>query len=84
MPTARISAKGWVVIPAELRRKYRMEAGGEVSVVDYGGVISLVPALSDPVGEALGALKGPTSLTGALRDERRRERERESPRPVRA
>ena len=79
--TARVSSKGWVVIPAALRRKYHIDPGDEVRIVDYGGVLSLVPALHDPVRQARGAFvedgaKG--SLTRALLAERRRERERES------
>ena len=35
-----ISSKGWVVIPAELRRKYNLTPGAEVRVVDYGGVLA--------------------------------------------
>ena len=44
-----ISEKGWVVIPAELRKKYNLHPGAEVSVVDYGGVLALVPATSQVV-----------------------------------
>lgn len=76
--TAKVSAKGWVVIPAELRHKYHIEPGREIRIVDYGGVLGLVPAFADPVHEARGALAGNTSLTGALLEERRRERRRES------
>jgi hypothetical protein len=47
-----------------------------VVLVDYGGVITIVPALSNPVEESAGMLKGGTSLTKALRLERRRERDR--------
>lgn len=75
--TATVSAKGWIVIPAELRRKYRIEPGKKVRIVDYGGVLGLVPAFDDPIREARGSLAGKTSLTGALLDERRRERARE-------
>src|SRR5213594_2004563 len=32
-----VSEKGWVVIPADLRKKYNLHPGAEVSVVDYGG-----------------------------------------------
>jgi len=71
-----VSEKGWVVIPAELRKKYKLHPGTEVTVVDYGGVLSLVPALSRPVRQAAGMLKGRTSLTRALRAEHRRERMR--------
>jgi len=76
--TAKVSAKGWIVIPAELRRKYHIEPGRNVRIVDYGGVLGLVPALEDPVRDGRGALAGSTSLTGALLEERRRERQRES------
>jgi len=69
-----VSEKGWVVIPANLRKKYRLTPGVEVRVVDYGGVLALVPQLADPVEQAAGLLKGPKSLTRALLAEHRREK----------
>lgn len=77
MTVSAISAKGWVVIPAELRKKYDLHAGRRVALVDYGGVLAIVPALADPVEEGAGILKREGSLTRALLDERRQERERE-------
>jgi AbrB family looped-hinge helix DNA binding protein len=74
----KISQKGWVVIPAELRRKYGLEPGDEVQVVDYGGVLSLIPASEDPIEVAAGMLKGDTSLTKALLEERAQDKARES------
>ncbi len=71
-----VSEKGWVVIPAELRKKYNLAPGTEVSVVDYGGVLALVPAMKKPVRQAAGMLKGPTSLTRALLAEHKKERAR--------
>jgi AbrB family looped-hinge helix DNA binding protein len=71
-----VSEKGWIVIPADLRRKYNLHPGTEVSVVDYGGVLSLVPAMAKPVEQAAGMLRGRTSLTRALLTEHRRERSR--------
>ena len=79
--TAKVSAKGWIVIPVALRHKYHIEPGEEIRIVDYGGVLGLVPALRNPVQEARGVLSGSGtqgSLTRALLAERRRERERES------
>jgi AbrB family looped-hinge helix DNA binding protein len=76
--TTTVSAKGWIVIPANLRRKYHIEPGGQIRIVDYGGTLGLVPVLEDPIREARGALAGKTSLTQALLEERRRERSRES------
>ncbi len=71
-----VSEKGWVVIPAELRRKYNLQPGAEVSVVDYGGVLALVPAMARPTQQAAGMLKGRKSLTRAVLVEHRRERAR--------
>ena len=71
-----VSEKGWVVIPAELRKKYNLHPGAEVSIVDYGGVLALVPTLTKPVRQAAGMLKGRRSLTRTLLAEHRRERSR--------
>ena len=71
-----VSEKGWVVIPADLRRKYNLHPGAAVSVVDYGGVLALVPAMTRPTQHAAGMLKGRTSLTRAVLAEHRRERAR--------
>ncbi len=78
--TVTVSQKGWIVIPAELRKKHNLHPGTQVQVVDYGGVLALVPKLHDPVSQAAGMLKGRRSLLRALlaehRTELRRERER--------
>ena len=78
--TGTVSEKGRVVIPAELRRKHELYPGTEVQVVDYGGVLALVPKLCDPVHQAAGMLKGPRSLRRALLTEQRAERRREKAR----
>lgn len=69
-----ISNKGWVVIPAELRKKYALEPGTEVRIVDYGGVLAIIPAMREPVQEAAGMLKSGKKLTDSLLEEHRRER----------
>lgn len=77
MTTATISAKGWLVIPVELRKKYDLREGARVVLVDYGGVLAIVPASAKPIEAARGMLKGGPSLLNALKQEKRRERERE-------
>lgn len=72
-----ISSKGWVVIPAELRKKYNLLPGTEVVIVDYGGVLSIIPALKNPIKQGRGMLKDLPSLTQDLRKERAAERSRE-------
>jgi AbrB family looped-hinge helix DNA binding protein len=76
MATLTVSEKGWVVIPAHLRRKYNLTAGSAVRIVDYGGVLALVPVMEDPIRQAAGMLKGPKSLTQALLAEHEAERSR--------
>jgi AbrB family looped-hinge helix DNA binding protein len=77
MSTVTISSKGWIVIPAEYRKKYDMKSGDRVRLVDHGGVLTIVPVLKAPVKQARGMMKGKTSLTKALLEERGRERRRE-------
>ena len=77
-----ISRKGWVVIPAELRKKYNLEPGQTVQVVDYGGVLALVPALDDPIQQSAGMLHRPgDSITDALLAERADDVKREQDEP---
>ena len=81
MAVVTVSQKGWVVIPAELRHKYQWKTGDRVKVVDYGGVVSLVPVLPNPEENAIGALRlsGRALLKGLKRsrtEERRREKTR--------
>jgi AbrB family looped-hinge helix DNA binding protein len=70
MALVTISSKGQIVIPAELRTKYKLKPGSRVCIVDYGGTLALVPALENPIVEACGILKGKSSLTQALLVER--------------
>jgi AbrB family looped-hinge helix DNA binding protein len=74
----KLSQKGWIVIPAALRKKYGLKPGAYLHVVDYGGVLSIVPALDDPIKSGAGMLKGADSMTEAIVEEHRQERERES------
>jgi bifunctional DNA-binding transcriptional regulator/antitoxin component of YhaV-PrlF toxin-antitoxin module len=80
----RLSQKGWVVIPAILRRKYGLKPGANIQIVDYGGVLALAPVFKDPITEGAGLLKEAGnkqphgSLTEAIVEEHRKERERES------
>lgn len=77
MAIVKVSKKGWVVIPHEIRERHNIRPGDEVQIVDYGGTIAIVPVMKDPVRQMRGMLKGGPSLTEALLEERRKERERE-------
>jgi len=81
MAMVTVSQKGWVVIPVALRNKYHWNTGDQVNVVDYGGVVSLVPVLGDPENEGRGALsmRGRSLLT-RLQQTRKAERRRDKTR----
>jgi AbrB family looped-hinge helix DNA binding protein len=70
-----VSKTGAIRIPAELRKKYNLTAGSEVVIIDYGGVLSIVPAAKDPIKQGYGFLKG--SHTQAIMEEHAKDRERE-------
>jgi AbrB family looped-hinge helix DNA binding protein len=72
----KLSQKGWVVIPAALRHKYGLKPGAHLQVVDYGGVLAIIPAFKNPIKEGAGILKGDDSLTQMVVEEHRQELER--------
>ena len=73
MMKAKVSAKGWVVIPAVLRKRFGIKPGTSVVFQETGERIILIPGTKDPVDELYGKLAGKTSLTDALLKERTRE-----------
>jgi AbrB family looped-hinge helix DNA binding protein len=74
---AKVSAKGWVVIPAALRRRYGLKPGMSVEFRAEGDHIIVVPRESDIVEDLFGKLAGPISLTEALLEDRALELQRE-------
>jgi len=71
MSTVKTLAKGQIVIPAEMRKKYHIEPGTELQIMEYGGIIYLVPPVEDPIKAAQGSLPCRPSLAGQLLRERR-------------
>lgn len=72
-----VSKKGSIQIPAELRKKYDLHDGAKVVIVDYGGVLAIVPAVKDPIKQGRGFLKGTSSLSKDLKKDRELEKKRE-------
>lgn len=73
MNTIRVLAKGQIVIPAALRKKYRIQPGSEVQIFEYGNLIYIVPPVEDPVESAMGCLPVEPSLTAELLWEREKD-----------
>ena len=76
MYTAKVSARGWIIIPKPLREKYGLQRGAQVQVMDYDGVLALMPLPDDPVEALHRMLEGGPSLTEELLAERLQEQAR--------
>ncbi|TKB82241.1 MAG: AbrB/MazE/SpoVT family DNA-binding domain-containing protein [Nitrospira sp.] len=64
-------AKGQIVIPAKLRKKYRIKTGSQLHLLEYGGMIHLIPPMGDPIKAAAGCLPKRPSLAGKLLRDRK-------------
>ena len=63
--TTTLTVRGQTVVPAPIRRAYRLRASTKLEWVDDGKCIRVVPLGADPIGDARGAL-GKTHLRKAL------------------
>jgi AbrB family looped-hinge helix DNA binding protein len=73
MAIVKTLAKGQIVIPVEIRKKYHIEPGTEIQIMEYGGIIHLIPPVEDPINAACGLLPAKPSLSDKLLKERKSE-----------
>ena len=73
MKRAKVLAKGQIVIPAPIRKKYGIQPGAEIQVFEYGNLIYLVPPANDPIEQAMGSLPSTPSLSEELLAARRKD-----------
>ena len=73
MQTMKVLAKGQVVIPASIRKRYDIYPGCEIHFFEYGNLIYLIPPAKDPVTEAMGCLPAAPSLSKKLLKERKKD-----------
>jgi AbrB family looped-hinge helix DNA binding protein len=67
------TVKGQILIPASLRRKYKIERGTPLRVYDKRNRIIVEPVIRDPVEEGRGMLKSKGRILKALIRDRKRE-----------
>jgi AbrB family looped-hinge helix DNA binding protein len=72
-----ITKRGQTVVPADIRKRYAIQAGDQLVWLDDGEVIRVIPVPVDPVKALRGCAQGENLLTALLR-ERREDRDRES------
>lgn len=73
MAKVKTLSKGQIVIPADIRKRYHIEPGTEIQIMEYGGIIYLIPPVEDPIAAACGILPSKPSLSEKLRIERKGE-----------
>jgi AbrB family looped-hinge helix DNA binding protein len=73
MAVVRTLAKGQIVIPAEIRKRYHITPGTLMQIMEYRGIICLIPPVEDPIRAACGLLPAKPSLSIRLLKERRGE-----------
>ena len=73
MQSVKVLAKGQIVIPASIRKKYSIQPGGEIQLFEYGNLIYLVPSTEDPIEQAMGCLPPTPSLSKQLLKERKKD-----------
>ncbi|MFC1496502.1 AbrB/MazE/SpoVT family DNA-binding domain-containing protein [Candidatus Margulisiibacteriota bacterium] len=76
MTIVKASTKGQVVIPEKLREKYQIDQGTLLDILDGKNKIVILPMGKKKDRQGRGMFKGKTSLTKALLEERKKERQR--------
>jgi AbrB family looped-hinge helix DNA binding protein len=77
MTISKATIKGQVIIPAPLRKKFNIQKGTRVAIMEgEGRVILIKPLPDDPIEASRGMLKGKSSLTKALLKDRLEEAKR--------
>ena len=72
----RVSSKGQIVLPASVRKRFGIETGDELVLVEWGNAIHLVPKIEDPIKALKGILKDSGYSLEQFKAERRAEEER--------
>lgn len=74
---AKVSTKGWVVIPAALRRRHGLNPGSLVEFRELDDKIVIIPRVKDSIETLYGKFAAQASLTQALLEDRTKELARE-------
>jgi AbrB family looped-hinge helix DNA binding protein len=77
MEIVRLSTKGQLVIPAELRRQLNITPGTYIRIEEHDGHLQLTPLGDDIIEATCGMLAHLGPMTPALLEERSRDLERE-------
>jgi AbrB family looped-hinge helix DNA binding protein len=73
MPKVKTLGKGQIVIPVHIRKKYGIDTGTLMDVIDKDGIIYLIPPVKDPVSAGRGLLPSSPSLSKKLLKDRKKD-----------
>ena len=73
MPIVTSTIKGQIVIPAEIRARFKIKKDTKVNVYDDGKRIIVEPIPDDPIQKGRGMLKTKGKILRALVEERKKE-----------
>ena len=73
MNTVKVLAKGQIVIPAGIRKKYEIKPGSTIQLFEYDNLIYLIPQSKDALRAAMGCLPESPSLSDELLTERKKD-----------
>jgi AbrB family looped-hinge helix DNA binding protein len=85
MARAKVSSKGWVVIPKDIRKRCGIKPGDSVTIYETEGKVTILPEGMDPISLGRGLLQGGRSMAELIEDKRREleEEEKDLPPPRR-
>lgn len=75
MDSVYVTTRGWIVIPARLRRKLGIKPGTKVCFIEHGSEILFQPLTKQYIRSICGMLKDTTSATAELLIERKKDQE---------
>jgi len=75
MPIVTSTIKGQIVIPAEIRAKFKIKKGTRINVYDDGDRIIVETLADDPIEQGRGMLKTKGKILRALLADRQKEAE---------
>ena len=75
METSVVTAKGMIVVPAKIRRKFGIKKGTKIVFIDQDGKLIMQPVNKDHFKKMAGILGTKGDLLKALMEEKKWERE---------
>ncbi len=80
MSTTVVTAKGQIVIPAEIRKRLNIKKGTTLFIEEKGSELVIRPITADYFERIAGVLPGKRNLTRALLEQRAKDKEKENKR----